>query len=160
MQEGLANIRMEMEEIEKQEEKFNSMMEAAKAAGDSIQSYAKQGGDSLKELGKTALKAAADFVRGEMMKATAAYIAKTISSLGPLGLVLAGAGAALVGTLFNKALSSLNVPALAEGGLATAPTLAMVGDNRNAGVDPEVIAPLSKLKSYLGNAGVGFKTWF
>lgn len=44
-----------------------------------------------------------------------------------------------------------HLPALAEGGLATAPTLAMVGDNRNAQVDPEVISPLSKLKGMVGN---------
>ena len=43
------------------------------------------------------------------------------------------------------------IPKLASGGLATAPTLAMVGDNRNASVDPEVIAPLSKLTSMLGS---------
>ena len=44
------------------------------------------------------------------------------------------------------------IPKLASGGLATAPTLAMVGDNRNASVDPEVIAPLSKLSSMMGSA--------
>lgn len=43
------------------------------------------------------------------------------------------------------------IPKLAKGGLATAPTLAMVGDNRNAKTDPEVIAPLSKLKGMLDN---------
>ena len=43
------------------------------------------------------------------------------------------------------------IPHLATGGLATAPTLAMVGDNRNAAVDPEVISPLSKLKGMVGS---------
>lgn len=43
-----------------------------------------------------------------------------------------------------------DVPHLAAGGLAAAPTLAMVGDNKNARSDPEVIAPLSKLKDMLG----------
>lgn len=43
------------------------------------------------------------------------------------------------------------IPHLATGGLATAPTLAMVGDNKNARTDPEVIAPLSKLSSMMGN---------
>lgn len=47
-------------------------------------------------------------------------------------------------------ISTLELPRLANGGLATAPTLAMVGDNRNASVDPEVIAPLSKLQGMLG----------
>ncbi len=41
------------------------------------------------------------------------------------------------------------IPRLAEGGLAYAPQLAMVGDNKNASVDPEVIAPLSKLKQFV-----------
>ncbi len=41
-------------------------------------------------------------------------------------------------------------PALAEGGLAFGPTVAMVGDNARALSDPEVIAPLSKLKGMMG----------
>ena len=41
------------------------------------------------------------------------------------------------------------IPKLAGGGLATSPTLALVGDNRNAKADPEVIAPLSKLKQMI-----------
>ena len=41
------------------------------------------------------------------------------------------------------------IPKLAKGGLATAPTLAMVGDNPNASSDPEVISPLSKLKGMI-----------
>lgn len=41
------------------------------------------------------------------------------------------------------------IPRLAKGGLATAPTLAMVGDNPNASSDPEVISPLSKLKGMI-----------
>lgn len=42
------------------------------------------------------------------------------------------------------------VPKLAKGGMAKEETLAVVGDNPNASVDPEIIAPLSKLKSMLG----------
>lgn len=60
-----------------------------------------------------------------------------------------------IGDLFGKnwGFSMPNdvprIPRLAKGGLATAPTLAMVGDNKNASVDPEVIAPLSKLENML-----------
>ncbi len=46
------------------------------------------------------------------------------------------------------------IPKLANGGLVSAPTLAMVGDNRNAAVDPEVVSPLSKLQDML-NGGNG-----
>lgn len=43
------------------------------------------------------------------------------------------------------------IPRLAKGGLAKAPTLAMVGDNPNAASDPEVISPLSKLKDMIAD---------
>ena len=65
---------------------------------------------------------------------------------------------AIAGGIALVALSSLvksKMPALAEGGLATGPTMALVGDNKNARVDPEVIAPLSKLKSMMGDMGMG-----
>ncbi|PWV97435.1 phage-related protein [Paenibacillus cellulosilyticus] len=42
------------------------------------------------------------------------------------------------------------IPKLAKGGLAYGPTLAMVGDNKGASVDPEVVSPLSKLQEMLG----------
>lgn len=46
-------------------------------------------------------------------------------------------------------MPTVSIPRLAKGGLATAPTLAMVGDNKRANIDPEVIAPLSKLENML-----------
>lgn len=42
------------------------------------------------------------------------------------------------------------IPRLAEGGLVRAPTIAIVGDNKNASSDPEVISPLSKLGGMIG----------
>ena len=45
-------------------------------------------------------------------------------------------------------------PALAKGGLAFGPTMAIVGDNPNAMSDPEVIAPLSKLRGMMGGNNV------
>ncbi len=41
------------------------------------------------------------------------------------------------------------IPRLAKGGLVTAPTLALVGDNKNAKNDPEVVSPLSKLQGMI-----------
>lgn len=43
------------------------------------------------------------------------------------------------------------IPHLAKGGLVKAPTLAMVGDNKGAAHDPEVVAPLSELESMIGS---------
>jgi tape measure domain-containing protein len=47
-------------------------------------------------------------------------------------------------------MSRVQIPALAEGGLAYGPTTALIGDNRNARIDPEVVAPLSKLRDMMG----------
>lgn len=62
------------------------------------------------------------------------------------------AAAAVMTALINKNAEK-NVPKLANGGLAYGPTYAMVGDNPNAGTDPEVIAPLSKLQAMLPAGG-------
>ena len=60
--------------------------------------------------------------------------------------------ASVMTALINKNAQK-NTPKLAKGGLAYGPTYAMVGDNPNASVDPEVIAPLSKLKSMMTGGG-------
>jgi len=45
-----------------------------------------------------------------------------------------------------------SIPALAKGGLAYGPTLAVIGDNPRAAADPEVISPLSKLQDIMGGS--------
>ena len=62
------------------------------------------------------------------------------------------AAAALMTALINKNAQK-SVPALAGGGLAYGKTYAVIGDNANAAVDPEVIAPLSRLQQMLPAAG-------
>lgn len=77
-------------------------------------------------------------------------IKTALKSLNPAIAIAGGIALVALGTLVKNSLAA---PKLAEGGLATGPTMALVGDNRNARVDPEVIAPLSKLKSMLGDMG-------
>lgn len=54
---------------------------------------------------------------------------------------------------FGSVLDYIHLPhiKLAKGGVVSAPTLAMVGDNRNASIDPEVVSPLSKLQGMIGS---------
>lgn len=61
----------------------------------------------------------------------------------PLAVMVGAMGAAQV-----AAIASTPIP-MAKGGLAFGPTNAIVGDNPGAANDPEVIAPLSQLKSML-----------
>jgi hypothetical protein len=65
--------------------------------------------------------------------------------------IAAGVGFVIAGTaLSNMAQRNLEMPALAEGGVAFGPTMALIGDNKNASIDPEVVAPLSKLRDMMG----------
>jgi TP901 family phage tail tape measure protein len=90
---------------------------------------------------------------------TVEAIKKALTNLGGPGAIAAGvallvlAGAAR-GKMKQIAESQGQVK-LAKGGLAYGETLAVVGDNPNARMDPEVIAPLSKLKNMIGQSGAG-----
>lgn len=79
-------------------------------------------------------------------------IVKSLLSKGPGGSGGGGNSTGMVGGLGEEGTVS-TVPALASGGLAYAPTMAMVGDNPRASSDPEVIAPLSKLSQYMSAEG-------
>ena len=90
-----------------------------------------------------------------------AYLAQTKAKI----LQNSAEGAAGTGPAFPFVMAGLltagmalvnrvGIPALAQGGLAYGPTMAMVGDNRNAAIDPEVVAPLSKLKDMMGGGVV------
>ncbi len=101
--------------------------------------------ESVKNLGKQILKSL-------LSEAIANAITNASSAKNPANQLSAGLSipafiAAAVGSV-KKAFGG--VPALAAGGLAFGETMSIVGDNRNAAIDPEVIAPLSKLKDYIG----------
>ena len=105
-------------------------------------------GDMAIQLGKYAV------AHGTVIEA----IKKSLKDLGGVKAIIAGSvlialGAGIKGQI-AKAAEDAGIPALAEGGLAYGPTLAMVGDNKGANIDPEVVAPLSKLKGMLGGNAV------
>lgn len=52
--------------------------------------------------------------------------------------------------------AAAGIPALAEGGIASGPTLALVGEYAGATGNPEIIAPLDKLRSMIEPAAAGF----
>jgi len=114
---------------------------------------AESGFKSMKELA-AAVRQSIAVIIGDMIKV---FVAKALAGLPPTPflLAIAPAIAGLAGSLGKSLIMKIGAPKLAEGGLAYGPTMATVGDNRNARVDPEVIAPLSKLKSMMGDMGMG-----
>ena len=97
-------------------------------------------GDLLIQMGKAAIAASA--------------ITKTFAN--PLTGLAAGVTALALGTAI-KAMSSKvksgGFTAFANGGIVSSPTLGLVGEYAGARNNPEVIAPLDKLKSLLGDTG-------
>ena len=67
---------------------------------------------------------------------------------GPLAALIAGLGAAQVALVASQPIP------LADGGIISGPTQALMGEYPSAGAgNPEVVAPLNKLKDMMGNSG-------
>ena len=146
---------------------FNKIAPTAKSAYDSLGQgqqiiaasilsfgeLAASGFESMKELAAAVRKSIADIIANFIRM----YVAKALASvpLSPFMVAIAPAIAAAAGGVARSLIMKIGAPKLAEGGLAFGPTMATVGDNRNSRVDPEVIAPLSKLKSMMGDMGMG-----
>tara|TARA_R100000664_G_C2758654_1_gene147749 strand:+ start:3794 stop:5842 length:2049 start_codon:yes stop_codon:yes gene_type:complete len=119
-----------------------TMQETANAIGHELA----MGAESFKEFGeasKAAGKQFLDVVWAEVSALAIKTATANASSLGPLGMIalpaLIGAALGMVKTAFNS------ITAFAEGGIVTGPTMGLVGE-----AGPEVIFPLSKLESFMG----------
>jgi tape measure domain-containing protein len=134
--------------------------DATLAAASAFADLAAQGETNLRKLGNAALQAARQTISAFIKEGVTGIVSNILKgpigkALGPLAVPIAGAAGGAAALLFNTLVNKISPPKLAKGGLAYAPTLATVGDNPNARVDPEVIAPLSKLRSLLDGAGGG-----
>lgn len=82
---------------------------------------------------------------------TAQGITKAFAQGGILGLITG----AIVSAAGISQIALIKSQPLAKGGIAYKPTNALIGEYPGARSNPEVVAPLNKLKSLLGNSGVG-----
>jgi len=139
---------------------FFSMLENVEVQTIKVADAANNMGDNIANAFGRAAQEAMHFGQAIIMVARevlVAYLAQTKAKIlqnsaeGAAGtgpaypIVMAGLIAAGMGIINRVA-----IPALAEGGLAYGPTTALIGDNRNARIDPEVVAPLSKLRDMMG----------
>ena len=92
---------------------------------------------------------------GKLMIAFGVAKAELSFSGNPFAAIAAGVALIAVAGAIKSHLNNgpEDTPKLAKGGLAFGPTMAVVGDNKGARSNPEVIAPLDKLKSMMGNMG-------
>jgi hypothetical protein len=117
---------------------------------------------SFESFGQKLLKAVAGFMKsfGQALiaTATASKAFKELLISNPVLAAAAGvalvAGSAVITNMLNK---GPEMTAFAEGGIVSGPTLGLVGEYPGASSNPEVIAPLDKLKGMLNtNEQSGF----
>lgn len=119
------------------------------ALGDTEQSFKEMTSSVISDLKQLVIKLIAAAV-------AAAALVALLAMAGIGGFSIKSASDFATG--FKGVFAGMSGIKLAKGGLAFGETLAVVGDNPNARMDPEVIAPLSKLKNMIGGAGGGTVT--
>lgn len=119
-----------------------------KSAWQDINQAFQSGFGAIAEYGKGTLNLLIDAVN-TAWSGIYSFVASFVNGIGGTAEQIGNA----IGQNWNLTLPAepAYIPHLAKGGLVKAPTLAMVGDNKGASHDPEVISPLSKLESMLNS---------
>lgn len=123
--------------------------ELAGAAAENLAAVASSGETSFKKLGQAALKGAAQVARAKIIEGVTSFAAGAFKSLGILGAPLALAAGSIVGGIFNNLISKIGIPALADGGITTGPTLALIGE-----AGREAVIPLDRLNEFAGGGNM------
>jgi len=135
-------------------ENFNTIQQAIQQTADvfsgSFNSMKVSAVTTFADIGKAALNSARDVIKAAIGQAIASQIAKIIATIPfPFNVAIASGAGTAVGALFDKA-----IPAFANGGIVSGPTLGIMGEYAGANTNPEVIAPLNKLKDMIGGQTV------
>lgn len=120
---------------------FASLRDSVMQANAAIESAVIRGGATLAEFGNVVKTQAKEFIRAQLFQAIAAYVRSALTTVPfPFGLIAAGIAAAGVTALFNS------ITPFAEGGVATQPTVALIGE-----AGPEVVIPLDRFEKSFGS---------
>jgi hypothetical protein len=108
--------------------------------------------DNIGKGSQTALQAVGEAIKGIITQLVRAAAEAAVLSL-ILNAIFPGAGGGQFS--FGKLFSGLSgIPKFAEGGLVAGPTVGILGEGVGiSGSNPEVVAPLNKLRSMIGGSG-------
>lgn len=152
-------------ELDKIPEKLEKIDENFKSSFDNVETYFDRlsrisesigrvlmaGAENFKDFAEQVKSAARSAIGALLAEGVAAAVSSALKNpaiaLNPALIpVIAGVAGGLAKTAFNSL-----IPAFAEGGLVSGATLGMVGEGPGTSMsNPEVIAPLNKLKSMIG----------
>jgi len=138
-------------------ENGSAIEQSAFAIANAVTAYSEQSEASLagyvQALGQATKKIVKNFIQQGVSALVANVFRNPLTGASPLlAIPLAAAAGAAASALFSGLLGKIKIPALAEGGITTKPTLAMVGDNPGG---REAIIPLNKLPGLMQQSGAG-----
>jgi len=158
---SLEILKMRQKELEQiMNDARSSEMEILQARQQYLQNQeqiAEQSKDNLTQTFDSMLMAIGDFLiklgSGLVAAAVATKAFQDLLIANPVAALAAGAAAVALGTIVKATLTE--GVAFANGGIVSGPTLGLVGEYPGASTNPEVIAPLDKLKNMLNIGGNG-----
>ena len=132
---------------------FMKMIPVVDRLGEQLSNSFMQGANSMKEFALNAKMAAQEAIGAFIAEGVAAAISSSLKNpafaINPALIpIVAGLAGGLAKTAFNEL-----IPEFAEGGIVSGPTMGLIGEYPGASANPEVIAPLDKLKNMIGGAG-------
>lgn len=124
--------------------------------GETLGNVLMAGADSFASFAESAKSAAKSAIGALIAEGVASAVSMALKNPAfALNPALIPVVAGLAGGLAKTAFNSL-IPPFADGGLVTGATIGMVGEGPGTSMsNPEVIAPLDKLKSMIGESGGG-----
>ena len=108
-----------------------------------------QGADTFQEYADNVKGMIKEVIGALISQGVAAAVSKSLISAGIINPFLIPVVAGLAAGLARTAFNSL-IPSFADGGIVSGPTVGLMGEYPGASSNPEVIAPLDKLKSMIG----------
>jgi tape measure domain-containing protein len=161
MLEGLKNNTLTFQEaFSTMSEQISSdgtvMQQIALGLGTAFQQAADSGASSFAGFAQEFVRAATKIIKTQIQIAvTNAALSALESTPYPYNLILAGIAGAAAGALFQGLVNKITAPKLAQGGVITRPTFAMLGEYPGASTNPEIAAPESKLRSIFRSENAG-----